>query len=782
VGKENAMKKYVILVFITIILLVKIGFSFAENKKMMSLYNELAQPVFDTKMTGHIEDLTLYRDVATFYLKKGTIYFFKPIQIQGKSAVIGAIFSGEGSFSFTPPTKIEKEQLARFYKKETYSQEFNTLVLYFVDSTFAQISKHLSLHPNAVPPKIRDEWEYCQKYILEPRNENIFYYIMMNLPSDNRDGYFYAYIRKNNSDPVFFIYNPFQVEEVEFQKPLSKLNYVTETVSQFQKNEDYSNHMDYAYERKDIISIKNYRIVSKIEQSGDFSAKAVVTFDVIKDSLKAMKFFLAPKLIVDQVTSSSGTSLSFVKKDKSYELIIFPDHPLIKDEKSDIKIEYHGDVIERLYGDYYIKSSTLWYPRYGFRNRATYDLTFKTPEQYEFASIGEKTEDRIEDKYRITHWFMEKPVVNAGFNLGLFKNYDINVKGAPPITVLMSEIGHREIALYLLKNYDILSSKNMEKQIGADIANSIQIFSHLFGSYPYERIYVSEIPYPHGEAFPGFIHLHWLTFQTTSREGYSEIFRAHEVSHQWWGVTVGYKTYHDQWLSEGFADYSGLWYLQWETKDNKKFFHILDEWKNKILTNRKYLLGSGVEAGPIWLGYRTSSSETEGDYALIVYKKGAYVLHMLRNLLIDLRTMNEEKFTHMLQEYYATYKGKDASTEDFKQIVSKYCGENMDWFFDEWVYGTDIPTYEFSSFTSKKPEGNYLVHCRVVQKEVSEDFKMYVPITVQYKGDKFSRIRILIDKPVMEFDLPAPMKPEKIIFNDLHSVLAKVKYVKYETK
>jgi len=63
-------------------------------------------------------------------------------------------------------------------------------------------------------------------------------------------------------------------------------------------------------------------------------------------------------------------------------------------------------------------------------------------------------------------------------------------------------------------------------------------------------------------------------------------------------------------LSEGFAEYSGLWYLQAAKNDNELFFDILNEWKSDILNVRDYIFGSGQEAGPIWLGYRTSSSNT----------------------------------------------------------------------------------------------------------------------------------------------------------------------------
>ena len=153
------------------------------------------------------------------------------------------------------------------------------------------------------------------------------------------------------------------------------------------------------------------------------------------------------------------------------------------------------------------------------------------------------------------------------------------------------------------------------------------------------------------------------------------------------------------------------------------------------------------------------------------------MLHMLRNMLIDLNTMNDDKFIEILRDFYMTYRGKDASTEDFKKVVENHVGTDMDWFFDQWIFGTDLPTYRFSHSTTERSDGKYIVNCRVIQEDVPDNFKMYVPMTIRFKGDKFFRLRVLIDKPVTEFALPPlSLKPERIIFNDLNSVLAKVKY------
>ena len=345
----------------------------------------------------------------------------------------------------------------------------------------------------------------------------------------------------------------------------------------------------------------------------------------------------------------------------------------------------------------------------------------------------------------------------------------------PPVTVLIA----KSYPMFLEER--IIALKGAEEIVGYDIANSMGFFQQMFGRSPIDAFYATEIPGFHGEAFPGLIHLSWATFQSMDTRGYNEIFRAHEVAHQWWGIGVDFKTYHDQWISEGFAQYSGIWYMQLILQDNEKFFRILTEWRDQIMKNRNFLFGSGREAGPIWLGYRTSSSSNRGDYDLIIYKKGAWVLHMLRNMLIDLKTMNEDRFTNLIRDFYTTYRDKNASTQDFQKMVEKHVGMDMEWFFKQWVYGTDIPTYKFAYKSEKTSEGKYKVTCQVEQLDVADDFQMIVPLHIEFVEGQFVKVKIFVRGPLSNIELPLlPYKPKKIVFNDLESVLCKVKNVRWK--
>lgn len=229
------------------------------------------------------------------------------------------------------------------------------------------------------------------------------------------------------------------------------------------------------------------------------------------------------------------------------------------------------------------------------------------------------------------------------------------------------------------------------------------------------------------------------------------------------------------------AQYSALWFVQLALKDNQRFFEILEDWRKEIVSERRYLLSKGLEKGPIWLGHRTAGSETAGDHDLIVYKKGAWVVQMLRNMMLDLETMNEDPFRNLMQDFFASYSGKEASTEDFQRIVEKHLGADTSWFFEQWIYQAAVPRYRFAYHVEPEPGGNYRVFCRVEQSGVPPDFRMYVPLLVKSTEGRGARARVMITGERSEFELPLlSIEPKEIVFNDLGSVLCEVENVKWE--
>jgi aminopeptidase N len=331
---------------------------------------------------------------------------------------------------------------------------------------------------------------------------------------------------------------------------------------------------------------------------------------------------------------------------------------------------------------------------------------------------------------------------------------------------------------------------NALRMVGADVLESLALFSDLFGPYPFERMVVTRIPYGHGQGFPGLIHLSASTFGG-GRRGVSQAFRAHEVSHQWWGHLVGWKSYRDQWLSEGFAEYSGALFAAERVHDPRMFHRMLESWRRDILHQGNLQASLGMErfgypremmrwskgsaAGPISLGYRLSASDAPLDYQLLVYEKGAWVVHMARMLLYDFHAGNDAPFRAMIREFVAAHLGSNPSTADFRRALEKHWGGDLGWFFDQWVDGTAIPRYRWA-WTTVERDGMAVLRLRVRQEvDGRRPFRMVVPVRARFAPDHAVVFRIEVDGPERTFDLPVPRRPAEVEFNVADAVLCEAR-------
>ncbi len=499
-----------------------------------------------------------------------------------------------------------------------------------------------------------------------------------------------------------------------------------------------------------------------------------------------MPFQLFDDLRIDAVTDSAGRPLAFYRPKGSYEVWVRLEPALQRGETRVIRLRYHGELLRRgslvreILRNYdpsadilqlgqadewiFLRSPSYWYPRYGVAGgygmfeAAVFDLTFQSPQKCLFSSIGTLAEERNDGDVRTTRWVTARPEGHAAFNIGTFEEFVVSDHRIPPVTVHMAMESHRQLDQYFF------AQRDPKQQVTTDLVNSIAFYTEVFGDPPFESFRATEIPGFYGQAFPGLIHLSWITYLQTSGGGQDETFRAHEMAHQWWGIAVDPLTYRDAWISEGFADFSGLWYMQTALGENKRYFDTLKAWREQIMARRG-------EAGPIWLGTRLRE-----DYFLTVYRKGAWVLQMLRNMMIDLRTMDETPFKTMMRDFYQEYRGRRASTADFQAVVERHTGVSMEWFFDQWVRRSEIPTYVASWTAEPTGGGRHQVRLRIRQEDVPEDFKMYVPVLLDFGETGSATLRVFVSGPRTEVTLPpVDASPRDIVVNPLESVLANVR-------
>ena len=448
-----------------------------------------------------------------------------------------------------------------------------------------------------------------------------------------------------------------------------------------------------------------------------------------------------------------------------------------------VELAYEGELIDyqRDGRTYPLKDTLHWMPRHphsrgtpGSRMR----LTYRVPERFRVASGSTLVDEHVDDDTRIMRWVSPTPVESMSFNMGRFSVTEVERDTPPRITV------------YSDRTHPGFAPGNRAKTV-EDLTGALQTYSDYFGPYPFESLLVTETPTYTGLAFPGLVLLSFQAFGEL-HTGEAELFRAHEVAHQWWGVAVEFEDYRDQWLSEGFAQYSAALYTLSGMEREDQFLDILDAWQLDVLGEvnigqgfgKHYgfqpaamQLSDGHESGPLAVGYRLRTGETPYDYRLLVYEKGAFVLHMLRMMLVDLRTGDDEPFRHLMRGFFNDHLLGAATTTAFEAAATEAFGEPMDWFFDQWVHGVEIPTYRPDLKVTRLIDSAdpFILHGRIEQEDVPEGFRMPVPIVVRFDDHPSIARRIWVDAESVNVEIPLPAEPTAVEFNYHHGVLAHVR-------
>lgn len=728
--------------------------------------------------------IVLQRDAARFSLDDGKLYQLSPVG--GRSVAV--VYLGPGTFAISPPSGVEQEQLERRLGARSYQTPFHWLVLFFTDSTMAELEHRIQFGPaqlsDDVGRRVDGSLDLFDDHDPHFFDSDVVPDLMGAFLNGEATGQFLAEIGRDDGSPLLFTQDPFYFEGIQLlgQIPRTGLgSKLLGVMTEFAPQHDQG--LAFRGERRGDPKVSKYTLRVDLPQTGtgeiDFRAAATLDISAVSAVGPWIPFDLFSKLQVDSVRGEDGRQAAWFKSRNGSLLWVRLDRRLEPGESGQLEIYYGGDLMDRVIDWFFIKETAHWAPRpLDGHQHAMFDITYTSPKGFALASTGDQVDSAVPVGTMIrTHWVTAAPIEWAGFNVGVFEPQRMEAPGVPPVVVLFSDAGHSALARYFGKVAQSetgriqLQQKNMGKVVGRDVLASLMFYQHQFGDVPIKTFYATEINDAHGEAFPGLIHLWWATFAQTSTDGSDEWFRAHEVAHQWWGIAVDFQTYHDQWLSEGFASFAALWYLQAERKTNDQYFGLLRRWRADILTHRD-------EPVPIWLGYRVTSMNEGENYNDIIYSKSAWVLHMLRMLLIDFKTMNEDRFTKILYDFYTNHRAGRASTEDFRQAVEQAVGADMGWFFNQWVYGERIPTWKVATRT-EEAGGTYRLRLRVDQEGVPEDFTNFVLVSAELENGQSARFRVKVKGPHSEIELPVAARPKDVKFNDLESVLCDLKTVNW---
>ena len=811
--------------FAAAILLASVSLYAADNPTAGPNSDPTYQQLRNLTLGGEavsVSNFDLKRDAGTFHLHSGTVCFVTPVQ--GK--VTGAVFTGDGNFVLDPPPESERQSLKLLTKENEFSESFTQAVFRFTDSTYDDIKKGGSPASGGCDAGLLKDSQNAMRHdrILKWNLEGR---LLEDVLSTEPGGFFLAFIhgKKYNGKEIYAIdphgapplVMPVDPEEVEF------LTYDENRLgvwAAFHFSGEYKSGKATGSQTNGAIHIEHQQLDTTIEKSANLVGKATTTFVARTNGLRVVPFNLYRTLRVQSVTAD-GQSLSFIQEDKHDDadfLVILP-KALAAGEKYTLTTSYSGKeaVSNEGGGNYFPIARENWYPNTAsspLGEYTSYDMTFRIPKGMKIAATGNVISDTNDGGQNVTVWKSEVPQTVAGFNFGRFKVEEAKLTKPEYLVQSFANEEPPDWVKGMLHaanpNEDLpvwggshtggvamgtMSTTGMIKHALSEGEVSVQLYSDYFGPAPYKHVAMTQqTACTFGQSWPALV---WLPicsfFDTTVRHnlgldwgdrGYWKIVAPHEVAHQWWGHTVGFNSYRDQWMSEGFAEMSASLFIQLIEKNPKKFVEFWND-ERRSLTERNKEGYRAIDAGPVTMGYRLSNSKAGFNITRdLIYPKGAYILHMIRMMLWDRKT-GDQNFKDAMQDFVKTYSGKAATTEDFKAMMEKHMTPEMDlegnhrldWFFNEYVYGTALPTYKIDSNFEKDASGDVVFGFKITQSGVDDKFRMLVPIYLELADGRMvplGRARLTGNNSV---DQKVPLKglkdtPKRALLNYNDDVLA----------
>lgn len=769
----------------------------------------------ELKLSGEcarVTNIRLERDAGVFTLKSGEIYFVAPVE----GRITAAVFLGDGEFSMTPPLECERKSLAIFTKTPAITEPFTEMVLRFTDETWAELKESEQAAFSTSGPqasRAADVLRDHQTYLREKLGLNFELRTFTDLYTNEKErhGYFTAFIKGRTFSRLAFLLDPRGIDQVApEQVVLASFDDATGGLwaSFPMKSSDAGGPL--ADSRS--FDIRQHDIDATINDTM-LTATDRVTIRAVRSGVRVLPFQLFPRLRISRVTDGAGTPLPFIQqpKEEGSDVGVLVPAPLPRDAETVIVFEYSGNeaISDSGGGNYILLPRSTWYPNNGgtaFGDRALFRTTFHVPDKMTIVGTGALAEpETTANGMTVSKWTSGSvELAVTGFNVGRFKRQDQNDTEAGYTIefyankVIPNELKELQIRIDQAEAAGIktdttlgsISTTGMAKGALADAMNATRIYNAYFGKLPYTRIAISQQPAGFfGQAWPTLVYMPFTAFLDTTtraqifgvRGGTNSFFQyvgPHEVAHQWWGHVIGWESYRDQWMSEGFAEFSASLWVQ-HVRGIEKFNEFWEAHRKEIVQSSQATEGKPpYTIGPVTQGFRLSSGRTGGAYRYLVYPKGAYILHMLRMMMYDPQT-GDAAFQAMMKDLIQTHFNTDVSTEEFHAIVARHVTKTMnldgkgrlDWFFDQWVYGTEVPTYAFE-YSFREEGGKPVLVGKLIQSGVSDTFRMQVPVYLDF-GKGWSRLGTMpvTGNTTREFAVPLPQKPKRATINAMNDVL-----------
>ncbi len=758
------------------------------------------------------DNMVVLGEDLSLTLKTGSVFV-----AETDAGVTGLVLLGDGVMNFAPQPEAEQGQLRIFDGDETLETKFEAAFVRLHPDVFnSRVSTGGLVERSVDPGDLRDATAIFSEFI-----ELSFTLDLSHISDDVWSfipgiGDFLAEVRTDQHGTLTYAQAGNQPEDVSLSDRAT--NRIISLYPSARRRATQTRY--FGDDDQSALDILDYDITASFEPLGvsqqELRATPVLigcrvvgtarlAVRVKGAPIRTFNLRLADDLMVSSVSSSDFGPLLFFRMSGQNSLVVNLPDELPRGSEFTVTVRYTGDLRAQTLDEDWIATRYFWFsaagldglgePRYVYSNRsywypqgvvtdyATATLNLSVPAGWGVVASGAPLETNPPvageppgNSQRRFSFVAVQPARYLSALISRFEDHaarDRQVRLSGDATRLSGPRADGAVYYDTLTVNGHASARGVNEIEGlvdqtSDIAS---FYAELLGDIPYPSMTVtttdSPVPGGHSPAYfavmnkelprmPGVI-VSWKS-DPVSFSGYPSFFLAHEIAHQWWGQAVGWKNYHEQWLSEGLAQYFAALYAE-HSAGPEVFADILQQMREWAMRHSR--------DGPVYLGYRLGHLEGEPRvFRALVYNKGAMVLHMLRGLLGD------DVFFAGLRRFYYQWRFEKAGTDALQLAFEIESGVPLDRFFERWIHESNLPELDFSSRVETGPAGEEVVLRFEQRTERLFDLPVAVDLVFQ-SGDEETVIVPVTDR-VSEMRVPAKGRLRRVRVNRDDTALAEI--------
>jgi hypothetical protein len=764
-------------------------------------------------------DLVVTDEDLTLRMRSGSVFV-----VEQRRGITGMVLIGDGVMTFSPQPASEKGQLRIFSGDETLDEDFDSAFLRFNPAMF---SSRVSPGALVEVPVDADELELASETFDE--FAPLSFAIDLSDLSDKSwwltpgSGDFIGEIGTERLGVLTYTRAQNRPEDVSLHERASQrlVSLYSSARNRAVHGRYFSDAVSYDvldYDIRATFAPEGYRqdsLRSRPELSGSFiDGTTRIALRVTRLGLSTLTLRLADELQVHSVTSREFGPLLYIRMRGRNNVVVNLPSGIPDGADLSLIVRYSGllpgQVLEERWigrqrfqyaslarfgvaeRRYIYSNSSYWYPQSTVSDFATATMDLTVPADYGVVASGEPEEgnppvasvEGATGERRFSFVTLQParylscvisrfvPEGNAGSEVSLADEVRES-------TVVRPGVSYDSVSLKVTSNE---RSRERIDELHEKSADIIRFYAGLTGDVPYPSFTLaltdSFLPGGHSPAYFAVLNQPlpmasglMMTWQTdpVAFSGYPSFFLAHELAHQWWGQAVGWKNYHEQWLSEGIAQYFAALYAHEEERSTLEDGERGEVFADVLAQMRRWSIRHS-DKGPIYLGYRLGHIKGEPRvFRALVYNKGAMVLHMLRRLIGD------ETFFSGIRRLYNDMRFQKAGTDDLIRAFETEAGRSLEGFFERWIHDSDLPEVRFSYRTEPRLSGRPGETDVLLTFEQDEPlFEIPLTVTLRYRDGREESIVVPVTERVTEVRVPVTGPLRGVDVNEDNGALAEI--------